>query len=77
MKHVHGGVAARGWESTYCSELIKLPKEFIEQFDQFLSSALRSQAGETHNVCKQDAVRRERKTNYNLMQRVQLVLTAA
>lgn len=42
---------------TYCGQLIKLPKEFVEQFDEFLSSALRSQAGETHNVCKQDAVK--------------------
>lgn len=46
---------------TYCSEFIKLAKEFVEQFDQFLSSALRSQAGETHNVCKQDAVKGDRK----------------
>lgn len=58
--HEPRGIAARGKESTYCSQLIKLPKEFVEQFDQFLSGTLRSQAGETHDVCKQDAVGREK-----------------
>lgn len=56
-----------GRASTYCSQLVKLPEEFVEQFDEFLSGALRGQAGETHDVCKQDAVRRERKTSYNPM----------
>lgn len=51
---------------TYCSEFIKLAEEFVEQLDQFLSSALRSQAGETHNVCKQDAVKGGRQKDLDL-----------
>lgn len=47
---------------TYCCQFVKLPKEFVEQLNQFLSGALRGQAGESHDVCKQDAVeRREEK----------------
>lgn len=39
---------------TYCGKLVKLPEEFVQQFDQLLSCALRSQTGEPNNVCKKD-----------------------
>lgn len=42
---------------THCGQLIKLPEEFIKEFDEFLSGALRGQAGETNDICKQDAAR--------------------
>ncbi len=38
----------------YRCQLIETGKEFIERHDQLLSSALRGQAGETLDVCKQD-----------------------
>lgn len=60
---------------TYCSEFIKFAKEFVEQFDQFLSGALRSQASETHNICKQDAVKGERQRDFDLD--LKLIMTAA
>lgn len=49
----------------YRCQLIKLPKQFIQEFDQFLRRALRGQAGEAHDVCKQDAVRTEEEEKKN------------
>ena len=49
---------------TYRCQLVKAGKEFIECHDQLLSGALRGQAGETLDVCKQDTVgERERLTD--------------
>lgn len=40
--------------SPYRCQLVETGKEFIECHDQLLSCALRGQAGETLDVCKQD-----------------------
>lgn len=42
-------------KQTYRGKLVKLSKQLIQQFNQFLGSALGGQAGETDNICKQDA----------------------
>lgn len=44
---------------TYCGKLVKLPEELVQQFDQLLSCALRSQTGKPNNVCKQDTKRKK------------------
>lgn len=46
---------------THCGELVELSKELVEQLHQLLSRALWCQAGETHDVRKQDAAGTERK----------------
>lgn len=44
-------------EQAYRGELVKLSKQLVQQFHQLLRCALGGQAGEAHNVCKQDAAR--------------------
>lgn len=48
---------------THCGELVELSKELVEQLHQLLRRALWRQAGEAHDVRKQDAAgtKRERK----------------
>lgn len=55
------GVRAR-CVMTHCGELVELSEELVEQLHQLLSCALWRQAGEAHDVCKQDAAgtKRER-----------------
>ena len=48
-------MCSRKGKQTHRGELIKLSKQFIQQFNQFLGCALGGQAGETHYICKQDA----------------------
>ena len=40
--------------ASYRRQLVETGKEFIERHDQLLSCALRGQAGETLDVCKQN-----------------------
>lgn len=48
---------------THRCELIKLAEELVEELDELLSGALGGQAGETHDVCEQDAARREKQAD--------------
>ena len=47
-------------KQTYRGELIKLSKQLIQKFNQFLGCTLRGQAGETNNICKKDAEKRKK-----------------
>lgn len=42
-------------KQTYRGKLIKLSKQLVQQFNQFLGCALGGQAGEADYICKQDA----------------------
>lgn len=52
---IEGCVFKEG-KQAHRGKLIKLSKQLIQQFNQFLGCALGGQAGETDYICKQDAV---------------------
>lgn len=47
----------KGRGCAYRGQLVKLAEELIEEFHQLLGRALRRQAREAHDVCKEDAAR--------------------
>ena len=54
-------MCSRKGKQTHRGELIKLSKQFIQQFNQFLGCALRGQTDKTQYIYKQSSVK-ERET---------------
>lgn len=48
-------IAAAGCACSHRGQLVEAGEQLVQRHDQLLGRALRGQAGETLNVCKQDA----------------------
>ena len=55
--------------TSYRCQLVKAGEEFIESHHQLLRCALRRQAGETLDVCKQDAAGTQKEAELNSLRR--------